>query len=80
MADKKYEVRVREDYRWPVVRIADREFSKSVVVLAEHEMNDEIRRAGGKGYLILDIREVAAPAAKAKKPRSRKPRTTGGTG
>ena len=40
---KRYNVRVREDYRWRKARVSGREFTKDVEVLSEQFINDEMR-------------------------------------
>ena len=61
----KYRVTVSADYRWPVARIAGREFAKDApVTLGEHEMGNEIQRAASDEYGILTIEEIKPPKLK----------------
>jgi pyruvate/2-oxoglutarate dehydrogenase complex dihydrolipoamide acyltransferase (E2) component len=48
-----YDVRVKQDHRWPTVRVSGREFSKAGEVLGESHLNDEIRSSP-----LLEIEEI----------------------
>ena len=52
---KRYNVRVREDYRWGKARVSGREFHKSGEVLSEQLINDEMQASP-----LLEIEPIEA--------------------
>jgi len=61
-------VRVVEDFRWPVARVAGREFTKAGEVVTESLLDDEMR---GSGLLVIEEIEEK-PKAKATKSKAEK--------
>ena len=59
---KRYNVRVREDYRWGKARVSGREFHKGGEVMAEGHINDEMRASP---LLVIEPMEQEADATDA---------------
>lgn len=76
----RYEVFVRDDYRWPMVQSAGRRFYKESIeepaVLTEAEMDDQIRNH--PDLEVVEIKPPKPPKKKADEPEADEPKADGG--